>query len=153
MEALDGDSTGMMLDWILGVDTGVNDTWVWVICKVSTLNQDASMAVDIFEQRRALTTLMVSLPGFIFTSLALSNDRGDPLSLKEQTNSSSTDPDSMLAEQTSMTVRIYLLRALSRDLVPRRGRAVLQPRPQNAIPCLQTCRNAFWQTLERACKK
>lgn len=43
------------------------------------------MAVDISEQRRALTTLMVSLPGFIFTSLALSNDRADPLSLKEQT--------------------------------------------------------------------
>ena len=44
----------------------------------SPLNQDASVAVGIFEQRRALTILMVSLPGFIFTSLALSNDRGDP---------------------------------------------------------------------------
>lgn len=111
------------------------------------------MAVDSFEQRRVLTTLMLSLEGFIFTSLALSNDRADPLSLKEQTNSSSTDPDSVIAEQTSMTARIYLQRALSRDLVPRRGRAVLEPRPQNASPCLQTCWNAFWQTLERACKK
>lgn len=43
----------------------------------------------IFAQRGVLTTLMVSLPGFIFSSLVLSNNRRDPLSLKEQTNSSS----------------------------------------------------------------
>lgn len=94
----------------------------------------------IFAQRGVLTTLMVSLPGFIFSSLVLSNNRRDPLSLKEQTNSSSTAPGSMATEQTSITARFYLLRALTWHLVPWHGGALLHPQPQHAFlppPVLQ----------------
>lgn len=58
---------------------------------------------EYFSTKKSLTTLRLSLPAFIFSSLVLSNNRRDPLSLREQTNSSSTAPGSKAAEQTYIT--------------------------------------------------
>lgn len=91
-------------------------------------------------KRRALTTLMVSLRVLFYLS-GLIKWQGTLYLLKNKQTALPQTLTPLISEQTSMTAKIYLLRALSRDLV--HVGAVLQPRPQNTIPCLQTCRNAF----------
>lgn len=142
------DSTGTVLDWILGLDIEVNDTILdskSFAKSTYTVHQDASMAGGgvgwrVFLHKEEFWPLLWYHSPALFLALWSYQITEGTLCLLK--NKQTALPGSMATKQTSITASFYLLRALTWDLVPWHGGALLHPQPQHAFlppPVLQEC--------------